>query len=302
VYGVNIGSGHQGILGASDAGVVGTDPCSGNSGKLGTSTYGVYGYSSSNWAGYFEGKGYFSGNVGIGTDGPAVKLHVHRTGAPQLRLSSGASESVDFYKGGSGLAVSINGSETVRFANNGNVGIGTGSPSYTLAVDGNTGISSDLTVSGQVYVPNMSSTATSYKTVVYNESTDQLYYYDLVSSARYKEDIEPLQDDFSKVLQGECKSFVYKANGEKGIGFIAEEFDALGLSNLVTYKDGEPDGIKYDMVPLYLLEVLKDQGIVIEEQAKTTEQLKAENESLTERVEALERTVQQLAKMKEVQL
>jgi hypothetical protein len=123
---------------------------------------------------------------------------------------------------------------------------------------------------------------------MYNEATDQLYYYNLASSARYKENIKPLQDDFSKVLQAESKSFSYKANGEPGMGFIAEEFDALGLSNLVTYKDGQPDGIKYDMVPVYLLEVLKDQATVIEEHTKATGQLKAENDSLREQIKVMQ--------------
>jgi hypothetical protein len=39
-------------------------------------------------------------------------------------------------------------------------------------------------------------------------------------------------------------------------------------------KDGQPDGLKYELVSLYLLEVVKE--------------LKAENEELKQRVEALE--------------
>ncbi|MFC1786298.1 hypothetical protein ACFLZA_02925 [Candidatus Neomarinimicrobiota bacterium] len=40
--------------------------------------YGVHGKteSSAGWAGYFEGRGYFSGNVGIGTATPTANLHV----------------------------------------------------------------------------------------------------------------------------------------------------------------------------------------------------------------------------------
>jgi hypothetical protein len=48
-------------------------------GTAGTRT-GVYGTASggtTNWAGYFDGNGYFQGNVGIGTTAPASRLHVN---------------------------------------------------------------------------------------------------------------------------------------------------------------------------------------------------------------------------------
>ena len=40
--------------------------------------YAIYGdaYGAGGWAGYFDGKGYFSGNVGIGITNPATKLHI----------------------------------------------------------------------------------------------------------------------------------------------------------------------------------------------------------------------------------
>jgi len=68
---------------------------------------------------------------------------------------------------------------------------------------------------------------------------------------------------------------------KKTSSFIAEEFDQLGLGNLVIYnRDGQPDALKYEMVSLYLLEVVKDQVQTTKGQAETIEQLKAENESL----------------------
>jgi hypothetical protein len=101
------------------------------------------------------------------------------------------------------------------------------------------------------------------------------------SSARYKDDIQPLEESFDKILRAEPKSFTGKTSGKRGIGFIAEEFDALELKDLVVYKDGQPDGVKYELVGVYLLEVLK-------EQVQATKQLKAENELLEQRIEALE--------------
>lgn len=58
-----------------------------------------------------------------------------------------------------------------------------------------------------------------------------------------------------------------KRKAKRHMGFIAEEFDALGLTELVIYDDkGRPDAIDYANIPIYLLEVLKDQQIAIENQ------------------------------------
>ncbi|MHC4666474.1 MAG: LamG-like jellyroll fold domain-containing protein, partial [Planctomycetota bacterium] len=72
VYGESGSSGNYGYLGSSGNGVYGKHEGTGNYGLLGSSIYGVYGKAdaTNEWAGYFEGRGYFSGNVGIGTDNP----------------------------------------------------------------------------------------------------------------------------------------------------------------------------------------------------------------------------------------
>jgi hypothetical protein len=97
----------------------------------------------------------------------------------------------------------------------------------------------------------------------------------------YKEDIRPLREDFSKILQAEPKSFIDKESGERNIGYIAEEFVDLGLDHLVIYRDDRPDGIKYELVSLYLVELMKDRGQAIED-------LKEQNRELIRRIEALE--------------
>lgn len=80
------------------------------------------------------------------------------------------------------------------------------------------------------------------------------------SSARFKEKIEPLVNDFTKILQVKPKTFLYKPTGEQEIGYIAEDFDNLGLKDLVNYdKQNNPSSINYDRIPLYVLEIAKQQ-------------------------------------------
>ncbi len=95
---------NTGVLGmGSNLGVSGTDSDTGSYGRIGYDKYGVYGSAQigvngqgsdwgvsgidndtgfygrigyKDWGGYFYGKGYFSGNVGIGTTNPLSKLSV----------------------------------------------------------------------------------------------------------------------------------------------------------------------------------------------------------------------------------
>jgi len=95
------------------------------------------------------------------------------------------------------------------------------------------------------------------------------------SSERYKKDIRSFEDDFYKILQTEPKTFIYKSDVIRDVGYIAEDFDELGLNNLLIYDEyGLPDSIQYSKITLYLVEVVKDQQKTIETQQEEIEQLK----------------------------
>jgi hypothetical protein len=219
--------------------------------------YGVYGSAHdgvTNWGGYFLGDVYTSGKLGIGVP-PQVKLHVD-----QGTDAEGAVENSGYMIVGSSTDYHI------AMDNNEIMAKGSGTTTSTLYLQNDGGLTD---IGGYVNIRSMSGTTSGSTVRWYN---DRLYYYG--SSARYKEDIQPLKEDFAKILRAEPKSFVDKVSGERNIGFIAEEFDQLGLGNLVTYRDGKPDAIKYELVSLYLLELTKE--------------LRAENEGLKKRIEALE--------------
>jgi len=81
------------------------------------------------------------------------------------------------------------------------------------------------------------------------------------SSARYKQNIQPLVADFKRLLQVEPKSYQYKNSPDKPeVGFIAEEFDAMGLKSFVVYDEQQrPDGLNYDKMVVYIIPILREQ-------------------------------------------
>lgn len=129
----------------------------------------------------------------------------------------------------------------------------------------------DAWFDGGMEVDGLNGTS-SYNNVRVNTSNGQFYYE--TSSARYKDHIGVLNDDFSRILELKPKKYTDKASGLREIGYIAEELDALGLKDLVIYNDeDQPNGLKYDRISLYLIEVLKQYRDEIELLKKKVEMI-----------------------------
>ena len=79
------------------------------------------------------------------------------------------------------------------------------------------------------------------------------------SSLRYKHDIRPLPfSSYSKLLQLEPKKFKWNHDRQESIGLIAEEVHTLGLTDFVNYDiDGRPDGVKYKLLAVGLIGLIK---------------------------------------------
>jgi len=196
-----------------------------------------------------------SGNVGIGTASPAASLHVVHGGSVgdivlALDRTIADDTTIFFYNNGVakwavGHAYSANvfyiypqgTGQGLAVTETGQVGIGTNTPASTtnFAVIGlNPSIGTTIVVDGSGN------------------------FYKSSSSRRHKDNIQPLKEDFKKILEAAPKSFTYKITGLSDVGFIAEEFEDLGLKNLVIYdQEGRPDALKYDRIPLYILEIIK---------------------------------------------
>ncbi|MFC5730940.1 MULTISPECIES: tail fiber domain-containing protein [Nocardioides] len=109
----------------------------------------------------------------------------------------------------------------------------------------------------------------------------------VTSSLRYKANVEPANIDPAKILAVEGRTWQDKdladqPDAPRHVGFIAEELDAVGLTEFVDYDDeGRPDAIQYDRLSVGLLAVAKAQQAQLDGQA---EQIAA----LTKRLDALE--------------
>lgn len=151
-----------------------------------------------------------------------------------------------------GIAFYGNAQEWMRLTNAGNLGVGTTTPAATVDVAGT------LNVSGAVSFPGLPSG--SGVDVVSTNGVLGVQ----TSSARFKENIRELKDDFSRVLSLIPVSFTYKDSGQEAIGYTAEELHEKELHRLVSYdEEGKPFSVNYKMLPVYLLEIVKKQQEMI---------------------------------------
>jgi hypothetical protein len=97
--------------------------------------------------------------------------------------------------------------------------------------------------------------------------------YVAASSQKYKNNIESLNSEsiYEAFKSFRPVTFNYKPEfsdhpEEKNWGLIAEEVhDLLPNDDLVIYKDGQPDSVKYEILPIYTLAVIKEMANKIEE-------------------------------------
>jgi hypothetical protein len=141
--------------------------------------------------------------------------------------------------------------------------------------------------------------------VVIDATTGQLG--TISSSRRYKEDIQPMGDASDRLLQLRPVTFRYRkpnANGEKPVqyGLIAEEVAEVLPELVVTNKEGQPETVAYQTLPMLLLNELQKEHAKVEETRtlvrEQAEQLAALKAQVTE-VDSLRAEVAELRRLTE---
>jgi hypothetical protein len=254
IMGTGTGSGSIGVGGSGDYGTYGSGNLEGAYGYS-YSGKGVHGYSSTGWAGYFDGNGYFSGNVGIGMS-PTYALDVAGgiRASGQINVPGGI-----ITKGGGSFAGTdlglysevstgwlrfVTNSGHMMFYSDGGTTNGGGNPIMELSSSGNLSLFYGTLSQG--------------------------------SDIRLKENIAPLTNSLSKVLSLNGVSFNWKPevskDRSKQVGFIAQDVEKV-VPELVKTDDKGMKSLEYGNMSALLVEAVK-------EQQKQIDDLKAEVEAL----------------------
>jgi len=143
----------------------------------------------------------------------------------------------------SSLALLTNALTRLTILSNGNVGVGTTTPSTRFHVN------------GTIRYTNRPAAGT-ITTLGFDANGDLKA---SSSSRKYKHDIKPYENGLETVMQLKPVSFVYNGENDPNIGFIAEDVNDLGLSEVVIYDEkGDPEGVQYANMVSLLTKAIQD--------------------------------------------
>jgi hypothetical protein len=244
-----------------------------------------------------------SGNVGIGTSAPSEKLHVLGTALIEGQGSESYDEALRVVKQGTGRQLAAyfsNPSDDKDATVDVQLGGGTMLPwGWSLQAGSGT-----LTISNVAAIPVMYLRNTGYVGIGVASPEYRLDLpntasaagrgranrWDTYSSQRWKTNIRTIDHAMDKVRELRGVYFDWKEQGGHDMGMIAEEVGRV-VPEIVTYEANGTDAtsMAYDRLVALLVEALKEQDARIAE----LEQTVAQNKRLEQRLDTLERLIQQ---------
>jgi hypothetical protein len=122
---------------------------------------------------------------------------------------------------------------------------------FRVRIDNDTGQNDETKIWASNWVDGTGTSAVIHSTGNLVKST---------SAKKYKENIKNVSIATAKeLLKVEPKTYTRKSTKEKEFGVIAEDMEQLKLTELLTYANGQLDGVKYEMMIPLLLKLIKDQ-------------------------------------------
>lgn len=146
----------------------------------------------------------------------------------------------------------------------------------------NTSPADQLDVSGRIRVSSLGSAGA---TTLCRNTSNQIS--TCSSSIRYKNDVKSFPDGFNKLRLLRPVTFSWKDSSMFDLGLVAEEVAEIEPL-LVTYKNGEVEGVKYDRIGVLLVNVVKEQATELERQKEKVERQKAQIDTQEKRIGELE--------------
>ena len=95
------------------------------------------------------------------------------------------------------------------------------------------------------------------------------------SSLRYKTDIEPFRAGMDLINRLNPIAFTRNDSGRRSIGLAAEEVDAVESRLAFRNENDEPEGVKYELLSVALVNAVKEQDAQLQQQQRLIEQLQA---------------------------
>ncbi|MBL8879742.1 MAG: tail fiber domain-containing protein [Phycisphaerales bacterium] len=260
VWGQAAGPGGRGVYGYA------TNPSGSNYGVRGRTE------SASGWAGFFEGRGYFSGRLGVGTTAPGYPLHIIGGDQFMQRVTSS----------------NVNGTwlDLQNTSAGGNVwsilstGSSNGEGAGDLVIRVPAALALDIDTTGYVgFGDNTPTFRIELPNVADNSGRGRANSWTTYSSRRWKHNVRTLDGALGQVLRLRGVSFDWNAEhgGKADIGFVAEEVGAV-IPEIVSWEANGTDAqsLAYDRITALTVEAIKQQQARIDEQGREIEELKSQ--------------------------